>query len=113
MTTDDRDALTPSESREWQDAAVYFARRGVLPPLLSARVAAEIHDHPDPWEECIRTARYADSSRDMLAALSDLLDYAQDIAADRRESPSCIARARAALGKAHGTFNPNRWGLTP
>ena len=38
----------------------------------------------------------------LLAALSDLVEYAADCAAERDERPVCIATARAAIAKAGG-----------
>ena len=51
--------LTTSESREWADAATYYARFARLPNLLSARVAQEIADCPNQWETEIQNALYA------------------------------------------------------
>jgi len=51
--------LTASESQEWMSAAMYFARAGRLPDLLSAQVALEIERYPDEWAEDVSLARYA------------------------------------------------------
>ncbi len=51
--------MTPSEANEWTSAAMYCAKRGTLPAMLSAAVMQEILDYPEAWESELRTARYA------------------------------------------------------
>ena len=57
--------LTPEQAREWQDAALWQAKRGhtgqagePLPPLMSAPVVEEIANYPDEWQKEVRSAAY-------------------------------------------------------
>lgn len=58
--------LTVQQSREWQDAAMWCARRNLtgndgepLPPLLSSPVAMAVLNNPDAFRDEIRLAKYA------------------------------------------------------
>lgn len=57
--------LTVQQSHEWQDAAMWQAKRGLtgkigdpLPENISHAVAEEITNHPDEWQREVRAAAY-------------------------------------------------------